>query len=89
VISGDADGVVAEVAAAVAMGHRGFIIPAFPPSGSWGEPRWEPLWAAIEQTGLAVCTTTWARGRTYLRRQVLATFLNDPAGSRRSRDGGT
>jgi predicted TIM-barrel fold metal-dependent hydrolase len=45
---------VAEVAAAAAMGHRGFIIPAFPPSGSWGEPQWEPLWAAIEQTGFAV-----------------------------------
>jgi predicted TIM-barrel fold metal-dependent hydrolase len=45
---------LAEVAAAVALGHRGFIIPAFPPSGSWGDEQWEPLWAAIEQTGFAV-----------------------------------
>ena len=45
---------VAEVGAAVAMGHRGFIIPAFPRSGSWGDAGWEPLWEAIEQTGFAV-----------------------------------
>jgi predicted TIM-barrel fold metal-dependent hydrolase len=39
---------VAELDRATAAGHRGVAIGAFPPSGSWGDPQWEPLWQAAE-----------------------------------------
>jgi predicted TIM-barrel fold metal-dependent hydrolase len=55
---------VAELERATAAGHRGVIIGAFPPSGTWGDPQWEPLWEAAEDRNVPLHFHLGARSYT-------------------------
>jgi predicted TIM-barrel fold metal-dependent hydrolase len=51
----DVDDAVAETRRAAGLGFRAAFLPVIPPGvKDWNDPMWEPLWAALEETGTVV-----------------------------------
>jgi predicted TIM-barrel fold metal-dependent hydrolase len=48
------DDALAELRRAYQRGHRGVVITAFPPTGTWGDELWEPLWHEAADTGMPI-----------------------------------
>jgi predicted TIM-barrel fold metal-dependent hydrolase len=46
------EGAVAEIRRTAQRGLRSALIPAVPPSGSWADPTWTPVWEALAELGL-------------------------------------
>jgi predicted TIM-barrel fold metal-dependent hydrolase len=82
---------LAEIKAAAGFGLRGVLMPLFPLEGQYGDAEWDEVWPTLVELELPMCLHVggwWTdsklkeRPSFYFKRQVFATFMEDPVGLR-------